>query len=422
MSNTYANCDKTRKFISEHLTDDIRVLALKARQQVDIDLPFALDQIAGWQKARTKLPSWAAIPHLIYPPRLSMEQCSSEATATYKYHLAQRLIRDSHNNGAVAPTSLLDLTGGFGVDFSFMARAFDKAVYVEQQEELCKVAQHNFPLFHYTATSVEIVNGDSISYLHATSHATVIFLDPARRDHSGGKTVFIADCTPDVLSVEAELLSKTQYLVLKLSPMLDWHKAVSDLNILGDVVREVHILSVKNECKELLLVLQAEAKTKLSATNLPPLRLFCVQDKQVLDTSLLALQSANLRLFTDTLQVGMHLYEPNASLMKAGCFSVITQKYPVTALAPSSHLFVSTDEIVDFPGRSFRIKGFSSFNKKALKHLLTGLSQANIATRNFPLTVAELRKRLKLRDGGSDYLFATTLANGEHCVLRCTKS
>lgn len=421
MSIIHPNCDKTRKFITAHLTDDIRTLALKASSNKDIDLPFALNQISGWQKARTKLPSWAATEGLIYPPHLSMEQCSSESTALYKARLVQRLMSSFSNSLPPQATSLIDLTGGFGVDFSFMARAFDKAVYVEQQEKLCLVAQNNFPLFGYEHTDIQIVNGDGISYLHQTEAATIIFLDPARRDDCGGKTVFIADCTPDVLSVEAELLSKSQYLVLKLSPMLDWHKAVDDLNQLGNVVREVHILSVKNECKELLLVLQAEEKANFSNTENSPLRLFCVNDDQLVSFPFRASQTANIRVFIDDLVPDMYLYEPNASLMKAGCFGVITQQYPVSALAPNSHLFISTNEIADFPGRSFQISAISSMNKKELKRILADITQANIAVRNFPLSVADLRKRLKLRDGGTCYLFATTLQNGEHTLLRCVK-
>ncbi len=421
MSTLTDNCDKTRKFITAHLTDDIRTLALKASSNKDIDLPFALNQISGWQKARTKLPSWAATEGLIYPPHLSMEQCSSESTALYKARLAQRLMSSFSNSLPPQATSLIDLTGGFGVDFSFMARAFDKAVYVEQQEELCEIVQYNFDLFHYERTLIEIVNAECINYLHITDPVTVIFIDPARRDYNGGKTVFISDCSPNIIPIEEELLLKAQYIVIKLSPMLDWHKAATDLCSAGDVVREVHILSVKNECKELLLVLQSEEKARLLGLSSSNMKMFCVNDDQVVSFSIEEDKNAVLRLFTEQLQIGMYLYEPNSSLMKAASFGVITQKYPVYALAPNSHLFVSFDEIANFPGRSFVITGFSSFNKKSLKRFLSGLSKANIATRNFPQTVSELRKRLKLSEGGKDYLFATTLINGEHYMIKCAK-
>lgn len=421
MSTLTDNCDKTRKFITEHLTDNIRSLALKANTYKDINISFALSQIAGWQKACIKLPSWANIQGIIYPKHISLEQCSSEATAIYKYHLVRRIIGNCDREKVTLSTSLLDLTGGFGVDFSFMARAFDKAVYVEQQEELCEIAQYNFDLFHYERTLIEIVNAEGINYLHITDPVTVIFIDPARRDYNGGKTVFISDCSPNIIPIEEELLLKAQYVVIKLSPMLDWHKAATDLCSAGDVVREVHILSVKNECKELLLVLQSEEKARLLGLSSSNMKIFCVNDDQVISFSIEEAKNAVLRLFTEQLQIGMYLYEPNSSLMKAASFGVITQKYPVSALAPNSHLFVSFDEIANFPGRSFVITGFSSFNKKSLKRFLSGLSKANIATRNFPQTVSELRKRLKLSEGGKDYLFATTLINGEHYMIKCAK-
>lgn len=419
--------DKTRKFINEHRLDDVRTLALRAPKSTDIDMPFALNQIAGWQMARTKLPVWAATEGLIYPPHLSMEQCSSQQTALYKAALAERLLAeccdcDGEMNSAEVMnqhTELVDLTGGFGVDFSFMAPKFSRATYVEQQKELCMAAENNFPLLGLR--HARVVNRDGIEVLESLSHATMIFLDPARRNDKGGKTVFIADCTPNVIELKDRLLQKADVVLLKLSPMLDWHKAVADLNDGGSFVREVHIVSVKNECKELLVVMQSADETGQNSGFKADLSVFCVNDGQVTRFLLKEAQAASIRLLTANVLPGAYLYEPNASLMKAGCFALLTQMFAVSALDANSHLYVSADFQAEFPGRCFRVKGVSSFNKKEMKRLLGGIGKANVAVRNFPMTVAELRKRLKLSEGGSNYIFATTLCDGSRILLLCEK-
>ena len=425
----------------------VRLLALQSHRYPDIDMPFLLDQLAGWQTARTKLPSWAAKEDIIYPPHLSMEQCSSEQTAEYKARLVARLVgvdslvSSDLNNECSRPSavekaipkqqenhvqksfegSFCDLTGGFGVDFSFISRRFERAIYVEQQEELCEVARHNFRALGLT--QAEVVNGDGTAYLHQLDHVAVIFLDPARRNEQGGKTVLISDCTPDVLTLEEELLEKADTVVIKLSPMLDWHRAVDELNRLGNVVREVHIVSVRNECKELLLVLQRtkDEKDDKTATE-KALQVFCVNDNNIVSYSLDEALSTSQRLLSAAPKAGQYLYEPNASLMKAGCFALLTVRYPFSALSLNSHLFVSDEAIDAFPGRKFRITVVSSFNKKELRHSLSGIDKANLAVRNFPMSVAELRKRLKIKEGGDVYLFATTDAESNHLLFVCKKT
>lgn len=395
----------------------VRLLALQAHNYPDIDIPFLLNQLTGWLKACTKLPSWAAQEDIIYPPHLSMEQCSSEQTALYKANLLKEL------SGSYAPSSstrFVDLTGGFGVDFSFIARNFTHVTYVEQQEQLCKTAQHNFKVLGLK--HAEVVNTDGTEYLHQMQPANVIFLDPARRNEQGGKTVLIEDCSPDVLTLEKELLEKADIIVLKLSPMLDWHRAVNELNVIGNVVREVHILSVRNECKELLIVLQKEELlSDTTAASIPKLRIVCMNDNEVV--SYHEEESAGIlpSVLSNAPTAGQYLYEPNASLMKAGCFALISRRYEVSALSVNSHLFVSNSLIEHFPGRSFRLVAVSSFNKKELRHTLSAIKKANLAVRNFPMSVAELRKKLKIKEGGTDYLFATTDANNNHLLLICTK-
>lgn len=394
---------ETEEFIRENADGDVRLLALQKAKQTAVDMPFALCQIAGRQAARRKLPTFAAAEGIIYPPHLSLEQCSSEQTARYKAAIAQRL----GING-----TLTDLTGGFGVDFFFLAQGMKRAVYVEQQAHLCDAAETNFKLLGLTNANVK--NADSIEILHQMEPVSLVFLDPARRDGNGARTYSMADCTPNVPEMLDELLRKAEYVMLKLSPMLDWHKAVEDLK----AVTEVHIVSVANECKELLLVLSAEHPS--------PMRLFCVNDGSVFECPLHPKNSeewAKMEAKRTTFslpETGGYLYEPNSSIMKAGCFDALSDHFGIHPVGNNSHLFASREFIASFPGRKFQIPSISSMNKRDLRELLKGLKQANITVRNFPLSVAELRKRLRLRDGGNVYIFATTDMNGRHILIKTT--
>lgn len=493
----------TLDFIRQHQDDDVRQLAFLGSKYPEVDMPFALDQIRGRKMARVKLPRWASIDGIIYPPHISMEQCSSEQTALYKAELAARLLglspsssengeekeKESENasnlhlseicefagNGAVdsefakneaicikqqiltesaenvneikeephggdfsEETGFVDLTGGFGVDFSYIAsRLGVKSMYVERQAHLCEAAKENFGRLGLKNAIVK--NGDGIEVLHSfhpkkkdaastddslgitydqsqsllktNLGLKLIFIDPARRDDAGNKVVSLKDCTPDVTLLQEEMLSKADYVIIKLSPMLDWHRAVSELNC----VQEVHIISVNNECKELLLV--------LSARNMDEnLHIYCINDAQSFVCDELDMESSSVKIAPSTLEEMLYLYEPNASLMKAGCFGVLSERYGARMLSKNSHLFVSREPIAAFPGRSFRIIAISSFNKKELKRHLSGITKANIATRNFPLSVAELRKRLKQKDGGETYIFATTLSDESHVLVITEKA
>jgi hypothetical protein len=391
--------ETTLLYVRQHADDDVRQLALRGSKDPEVDMLAALQQIAGLQAARRKLPTWAACDEILYPPHLNMEQCSSEPTARYKARMVGSL---QHT----APTTLIDLTGGFGIDFSLMASLFDEAVYVERQEELCQLAQHNFQALGVKAA---VVCGDSVAYLHEqVSHASVIFVDPARRDAHGARTYGISDCTPDVLSLRDELLEKADYVLLKLSPMLDWRKAVKDLG--EQWVRQVHIVSVEGECKELLLLLSKQGVG---------FRLCCVNDQELFEVHEGGTVSDGSSVAEAEPVVGSYLYEPNASIMKAGCFSEVAARFSVRQLAQNSHLFVSDHWVGDFPGRKFHIEAVSSMNKNDLREKVLPLKQANITVRNFPLSVADLRKRLKLSEGGSHYIFATTLARGERVLIVC---
>ena len=505
----------TLDFIRQHQDDDVRQLAFLGSKYPEVDMPFALDQIRGRKMARVKLPRWASIDGIIYPPHISMEQCSSEQTALYKAELAARLLglspsssengeekeKESENasnlhlseicefagKGAVdsefakneatckkqqilteskenvneikeephegdfsEETGFVDLTGGFGVDFSYIAsRLGVKSMYVERQAHLCEAAKENFERLGLKNVSVK--NGDGIEVLHSFASKKeaaasdslgitegqsrsllktklglkLIFIDPARRDDAGNKVVSLKDCTPDVTVLQEEMLSKAYYVIIKLSPMLDWHRAVSELNC----VKEVHIISVNNECKELLLVLSARNMDEMEASSADRevkhagnLRIYCVNDAQSFVCDELDMEPSSVKIAPSALEEMQYLYEPNASLMKAGCFGVLSGRYDARMLSKNSHLFVSREPIAAFPGRSFRIIAISSFNKKELKRYLSGIAKANIATRNFPLSVAELRKRLKLKDGGETYIFATTLSDESHVLMITEKA
>lgn len=393
----------TAEFIREYRERDIRQLALQANRFPDVDMPYALDQIQGWQIARRKLPKWAACDGVIFPPHLSMEQCSSEPTAQYKLNLAMEWAeRVGH------ASRMTDLTGGFGVDFSFTSCAFAAATYVERNEQLCHIVEHNLPLLGLNNATV--VCADAVEYLSTVEPQTMLFLDPARRDEHGAKTVMLADCTPNVVQLLPQLLEKSRFTMLKLSPMLDWHKAVDDLQ---GTVREVHIVSVGGECKELLLVLSTVVESEL--------KVYCADLSTASDTSSIFVYTpgssapvANSKLKT---QNSKFLHEPNASIMKAGCFDELAAAYGVSPVSRNSHLFLSDEPVDGYPGRSFVVERVTTMNKGELRKALAGIAKANIATRNFPLTVAELRKRLKLKDGGDVYIFATTTAEGEHLLL-----
>ena len=407
----------TEEFITLNLDADVRELALKHAGRTDIDLAYALDQIDGRRRALKKLPRWAAVDGIIYPPHISMEQCSSEPTALYKAAVARRLLADGAPAGgpqAAAPTVLVDLTGGFGVDFSYMAPLFGRAVYVERQARLCDVSRHNTALLGIT--QAEVVCADSTQYIASMAPATMIYADPARRDAAGGRTFAVGDCTPDVLSIKETLLEKAAYVMIKLSPMLDWRKAVADM---GAQVGEVHIVSVGNECKELLLVMSG----KYAGLE----RIYCVNDGLEFsftpeELSLCSQLSNNSRLSRSSLPAPpAFLYEPNASLMKAGCFALIARRYAIRQVSRDSHLYVSPCEVPQFPGRGFAVEAVTTMNKKELKAALAGVGRANVAVRNFPLSADALKKKLKLRDGGDTYIFGTTTADGTHVVIVCRR-
>lgn len=411
--------EATIDFVCKHANDDVRKLALSAKRTEKLDLSFALDQIAGRQKARTKLPSWYALAalgesvdeahFLVFPPHISMEQCSSEQTARYKKRILDRLLPSILDHPWSRNSHFIDITGGFGVDFSYLAQGFAEATYVERQEHLCEIARHNFPLLglpHANIICKELESPFELPVLGTDQQGIVVFIDPARRDTNGNRTYAIGDCTPNILGFIGELLKKTAVVMVKLSPMLDWHQTVEDINRAsgsGNAVREVHIVSTQNECKELLLVLSERYESELEV--------HCVNDD---DVFVFTPGEANSPISES--RSTEKLFVPNASVMKAGCFPEIETRFGIRQIGKNSHLFIGSEDIVGFPGRVFNILCVTTMNKKELKSALAGIDRANITTRNFPLSPEQLRKRLKIKDGGDIYLFATTTDKEEHII------
>lgn len=397
------------EYIEQNHDMDVRQLAFQKMPE-GVDAKWVLRQIEGYQLALKKLPQWAEVAGLHYPPRLSMEQCSSEATAQYKSTLAKRL---SSRCGVLA-----DLTGGFGVDFSYMARPFAKAIYVERQEELCEAARHNFPLLGLTQAEVIACTAeeflDTIDVIDPDNKlCDITFLDPARRDDAGKKTIAISDCTPDLLQLQTKLLSFSRFVIVKLSPMLDITMALRTLHH----VSEVHVVSVKGECKELLFVItdKATGRPDYHCVNLG-------SGESDLILGLAEIEKARNMSIASVPQPGQYLFEPNASIMKAAMQDAFAASYGLQKLHPMSNLFLGTAPIASVPARQFIITGISNFSKASLKAFLKDMPQANLTIRNFPSTVADLRKRLKIKEGGSVYLFATTLSDGSHILISASKA
>ncbi len=457
------------EYIRLHREEDVRQLALRKAPE-GVNRQWCLQQIEGWQLARRKLPRWAATEGVWFPVRLSMEQCSSEATAMYKRTVVEQLTTEDNR------LAMADLTGGLGVDFSYMAPLFRRCIYVELQPQLVELARHNMPLLglpHAEITTPDQSSDSSLFTLHSSfpqstdsslfilhssfPHFSILYIDPSRRDAAGRKTTSIEECTPNLIDLQDELLQHTSWLIAKFSPMLDIREALRKLRC----VREVHVVSVGGECKELLFVMEGSPETATGENASPcpsaprkgemeQVVIHCVNlgtDEDELTTPLGTpiKNEANPPLTWLDEAEGTFLYEPNASILKAGVSDVLSERYPLRKLHPMSHLFVGDAPLLDFPGRRVRIVDWSDFGKQNLRHFIDKMYQdsrlsdgdkpmtssaqssgrkrlkANLAVRNFPTSVATLRRQLKLDEGGEAYLFATTLGNGQHVLIRCRK-
>ena len=377
---------------------------------------FIARQTEGRKIIANKLPSWAENMSILFPVKISLEQCSSEATAIYKA-------------GLVRGESLVDLTGGFGVDCSFLSRNFTSVDYVEQNKELCQIAEHNFAAL---GLNIRVNNAESVSFLADMTSVDCIYIDPARRDVKGKKTADLSLCSPNLLEIRDSLLEKCNTLLIKLSPMFDISSA---LEVFPEC-KQVHVVSVKNECKELLLLVEGGfcGETEIVCVDLDELGVrseelgISVQTSG--EPSLLELSRVKLEITSVASNLKKekgeiisysfpksYLYEPNASIMKAGLFKTVANRYNVQKLHPSTHLYTSEEFVPNFPGRSFEIKRVTKVQRKEIQDI----EKANLSTRNFPGNVADLRKKLKLKDGGDTYIFACTLNDNSKVLIICNK-
>lgn len=393
-----------RQFIQAHSNDDVRALLLGPNPNL-LDLKKLASQIAARQKAKEKLPAWYANDQLIFPPALSVEQASSERTARYKASLVQGKL-------------LLDLTGGMGVDTWAFAQRVDRVVYMEHQPELAALAAHNLPLLGVDNVTIEAVNGLSIlenrpptstDLPSSTKPADWIYLDPHRRDERGGRVVSLENCEPDLTTpgTVSALLTQAGNILLKASPLLDIDVAIRQLS---GFVESVHSIAVQGEVKEILFTLSNQTivkdNIKFNTVNL--------SNDMTIQFQFLWSEERGADVKLGDPQ--RYLYEPNAAVLKAGAFRLVGARFGLAKLAPNSHLYTSNELKSDFPGRIFILQEICKPDQKALKMAVPDL-KANLTVRNFPQTVAELRKKLSLREGGSVYILATTLLNGDKRLL-----
>ena len=400
----------TRDFINKHLKDNVRQLALQKFPD-DVDKMLVLNQIEARQLLSKKVPSWASNPDLLFPRHLSIEQCSSELTAKYKASIIS------------GGDTFVDLTGGLGIDSYFLSEKFKTSYYVENQKELCELAEHNFEVL---GRKITVVNSDAETFLSKNHNFDLVFIDPARRDIYNRKMVSLHDCSPDVIELQRNIFQtpvETRFIVsqcitsmlIKVSPMLDISLITNELqNIL-----EIHIVSVKNECKEILIKIEPGFDGEI--------KYFCVDLQPVGTRHALSPQDEKVFQFVESEEksvipsfsssVKNYLYEPNSSLMKSGAFKLISQRFGIEKLHVNSHLYTSDNLIYDFPGRIFEVIGFAPFNKKIKKELLKNITEASVATRNFPLSANELRKNLNIKESDKNFVFGTTLIGEKKVVI-----
>lgn len=398
-----------RDFIAAHLNDDTAKLLFAAHRYPDLDMPFVVEQIEARKRLRNKLPEWFANPNLIMSGRIPAEQCSSEQTARFKRSV---MGDDVH--------SLCDMTGGMGVDFWYMSRGLDLAIYTERQDALCFAARHNFSVLQTAETSKsagdsvkvpEILVREGLSTEMEIPDVDVIYLDPARRSTDGSRIYEIEDCEPNVIEWQDDLLQHCRRLITKVSPMADISRSIARLRNVSDI----YVVSVRNECKELLVVQQA------TACDLP-IRMHCIDflsQRTITFDYTLSQETASVILASHS-DIRYH-YEPDVSLMKAQAFAPLMSQFSVSMYDKDSHYFASKDLIEDFPGRTFAVDEILPFSSRLMKQLKKMMPQANIATRNFPLSPEELKNRTGIRDGGDVYIFGTTHHEAGPILIRCHK-
>lgn len=394
-----------RDFIQQHINDDTAELLLAARRYQGIDIPFAVEQIEARKRLKTKLPEWYENVELVMGGKVPAEQCSSEVTARYKRSI-------------IEGESLCDMTGGMGVDLWYMSEGMKQAIYTERNEALCEIAKHNFKMLKdgkHPEAEVRCGDGRDLPI----PSVDIIYLDPARRAGDGSRVYAMEDCEPNIVAWQDELLQKAKMVLVKLSPMVDLTDVLRKLK----GVTDVYIVGVKNECKEVLVKAPQPPKGEGCRSG-NEVQIHCVDfltDRQIEYTYTFNSLDETHRVSLPPSGVRGLLYEPDVTLMKAQAFSSLCHRYPVSQLDVETHLMTSDEFIADFPGRIFEVKEKIPFSSKIIKRLKRMIPQANIATRNFPLSVDELRKRTGIKDGGNIYMFGTKIKDEGEQLLICQK-
>lgn len=399
----------TKQYIAQHKEENTRQLALKT-PPANVDLKIALQQISAYQNIKNKIPQWAETDDIIYPQKLSLEQCSSQNTAILK----SQIIYDIFEN---KPFTMADLTGGMGVDCYFIALNASKAEYIEQNKELCALAAHNFEVLKNSdqtnlSINIDVTNGTAEEFIktHINNKIDLIYVDPARRSSGGKKLISISDCQPNIIELLPTLRTIAQYIVIKLSPMLDIHKALSELKNTQQLI----IISSNGECKELLAIIHGNCtETKITAIN--------IKNNQSYSTPLNGKLSDEKELTITHSYPLKYIYEPYAAYLKSGLFKTIGIKYNLYKISQHAHIYTSNELKTDFPGRIFEVIEYSHFDKKNMKNISSKYPKANISTRDFPISAEELHKRYKINDGGDTYMFATTADDKKRIIIICRK-
>ena len=379
-------------FINNNLNTDIVSVLLKKSDFNTISSQELAEQIEAKNKCKYKLPSWYKTKKIYYPNKLNIEQCSSEFTAEYKAQI-------------VGGKSLVDLTGGFGVDSFYFSKKIEQVFHCEINKNLSKIVAYNFHVFGVNNT--QVIPLDGLDFLKSSKEVyDWIYVDPSRRSTSKGKVFLLSDCTPDIIAHLELLFKKSKNILLKTSPLLDISSGIKQLKN----IKEVHVVAVNNEVKELLWVLQSDFKNEVSVKT--------INLKKGLKETYDFTWSEERRTSLTFIKPQNFLYEPNAAILKAGAFKLIAKDFKVGKLNLHSHLYTS-EELVKFPGRSFKIENVIDYNKMELNKL-SG-TKANITVRNFPESVQNIRKRFKIKDGGDDYLFFTTINKNQFKVIKCAR-
>lgn len=379
------NTAEFHQFVQDHLEEDPALLLFKHQGKVAFDLKMAVQQIAARQKAAKKLPSWSKNLNLLFPASISVEQSSSEQTATYK-------------SKGRSGNYLIDLTGGFGVDFYQLSQGFEKGIYCEQQPELFEIARHNLSALH--PDKFEFINGDGLEFLRKSElKYALIYADPARRGTGNQKLYKLQDCEPNVVDGWELMQNKSENILVKASPMLDLTQAWAEL----PDIQKITVVSVRNEVKELLLQWE---KAKIGTP-----KMISVVD---LESELPPFEfepSAEGQAHSKYNEAGKYLIEPLAGILKAGAFNLFGERYGLKKLERNSHLYTSDAFTTGIPGRIFQVVQEISPKKQALKALFPS-GKVNVICRNYSTGAEDLKKKLGLKDGGEDFLIGTQTASG----------